>query len=160
MDDKKIDELIKLKLKESPPKEYFENYSQRVRNKLDRAIIPQEVEEVKRERFLDSVFARAAFAFNVVLIVALVFLGALAYIHSQHIKTLQFVQEESQKDVLRYLAHLRAKVMLFGEDSISQQLDKLEKGWFSSYDMPVIPENARKEEIKWEGLDKNGKIQL
>ncbi|MDD5455306.1 MAG: zf-HC2 domain-containing protein [Candidatus Ratteibacteria bacterium] len=119
----KIDGLVKLKAKETPSKEYFENYWRRLEDKIDNGHI-YSLSEQKR---LFSPFL-ARFAFNSILAALLIFLGGLLYIHSQQIKSLQFVQEETHKTMTRYLAHLRTKIdMKEGIQSSVQPFDKIEK---------------------------------
>jgi anti-sigma factor (TIGR02949 family) len=117
----KVDELIKLKAKETPSREYFKNYWQRLKSKLDK----NDVQQLPKDRiFLNPFFTRVAFAFNGILIVFLIFLGSLLYVHSQRIRSLELVQEETQKVWYQYLSHLRTKIGVMGN---MQTIDKTEE---------------------------------
>ncbi len=105
----KIDGLIKLKAKETPSKEYFENYLRRLKNKFEGTVVSQ---NVGNREFKNPFFTKIAFAFNGILIVFLIFLGTLLYIHSQRIKSLEIAQEETQKLWCQYLSHLRTKIFV------------------------------------------------
>lgn len=116
-----IDNLIKLKTKEKPSKEYWENYLPQLENKLNTVITKQLIEDRKLS---NSFILKFAFVFNGVLIALLIFLGGLLYINTQQIKSLQLTQEEIQQEMSKTVFHLVTKTNTEGNMS---KFDKLEK---------------------------------
>lgn len=117
----KIDNLIKLKVKEKPSKEYWESYLPQLENKLNTVITKQLIEDRKLS---NSFILKFAFAFNGVLIALLIFLGGLLYINTQQIKSLQLTQEEMQQEMSKTVFHLITKTNAEGN---MPKFDKLEK---------------------------------
>jgi len=108
----KIDNLIKLKIKEKPSKEYFAGYWDRLKNELEESVnlYPDESRQL-----LNFALPRLAVIFNGVLLATLIFLSGLFYTYTQRLQSLEFVQEETQKILYRHLSDLRAKVSLSAE---------------------------------------------
>jgi len=101
---KEIDKLIKLKLEEKPPKEYFENYRRNLESKLAGVTAPGKINGSY------NLLPRFSFVFNGVLLALLIFLGGLIYAQNQQIKSLQFTQEETQNSIYKYLSSLRMRI--------------------------------------------------
>lgn len=98
----KVDNLVKLKVKEKPSSEYWENYWPKLENRL--------IENLSKNIRPVSVFApRFAFAFNGILVALLILLSGFLYINTQQIKSLQIIQDEMQEQIGRYLFHFGTK---------------------------------------------------
>ena len=103
----KLDNLLKLKVKEKPSNEYWESYWSRLESKLTRTM-PQQLSE--NGSSFNRFIPKFAFAFNGILIAVVIFLSGILYVHSQQIKLLQSVQEETERQICRYLFQLTTKV--------------------------------------------------
>ena len=91
----KIDNLIKLKVKEKPSEEYWENYWGKLESKLlDRTMILQLSEN--RSSF-NRFIPKFAFALNGILIALLIFVSGLLHIRPQEMKLFQYLHEEMQQ---------------------------------------------------------------
>jgi len=101
---KEIDKLIKLKLEEKPPKEYFENYRHNLEGKLTEVAMPDSGNGSY------NLLPRFSFVFNGVLLALLIFLGGLIYAQNQQIKSLQFTQEETENGIYKILSSLRMRI--------------------------------------------------
>lgn len=94
----KIDNLLKLKIKEKPSKEYWESYWLRLQ---DRLVHPTTYPA-------DVYMPRFTFAFNGFLIVALILLSSFLYMNTQQLRWLEYVQGEIQRELGISLFHLSA----------------------------------------------------
>jgi anti-sigma factor RsiW len=110
---KKADKLLKLKIKEKPSEEYWENYLARLDNRLDKTIAFQEPKEEKRPNILIPKFSPA---FSGVLIALLILINGILYIQIREISSLQTTlskqQEYLQKEISRYLTKSKGEVIL------------------------------------------------
>lgn len=115
----KVDNLLKLKLKEKPTKEYFENYWTKLKSRLTE--YPTENRTMVPRRFNDGRWSnlftpRFSSAFSGILIVLLILVNGLLYVQIRQVTSLQTVlaerQEEMQKEISRYLTKTHNKVII------------------------------------------------
>ncbi len=105
----KIDNLIKLKVKEKPSKEYWESYWRKLESKLDRTMIPQLSENRRLFNFL--IPSKFASAFSGILIALLILFNGFLYMRIQELTssiiTISKGEEEMQKQFSRFLTQLK-----------------------------------------------------
>ncbi|MBU0534581.1 MAG: zf-HC2 domain-containing protein [Candidatus Omnitrophica bacterium] len=98
----KIDNLLKLKVREKPSKEYWENYWQKLESRLDRtATLRLSGVQSSFNRFI----SKFAFALNGILIALLIFLSGLLHIRTQQMEWLQYVHEKTIEQISTYLLY-------------------------------------------------------
>jgi anti-sigma factor RsiW len=100
----KIDNLVKLKVKEKPSKEYWEDYWPRLEGRLDRTMTPQ---LSGNRRWTNLFIPRFSSAFSGILIALLILVNALLYMNIRQLTSLQSIlnerQERMQKELSVYL---------------------------------------------------------
>lgn len=110
---KKIDNLLKLKIKEKPHKEYWQNYWTKLEDRLDNNTTPQ---QVKNTRLLNPPLPKFSPAFSGILIALLILVNSLLYVKIQQITSLQSAlnkqQEQMQKEISRYLTKSKGEAIL------------------------------------------------
>lgn len=103
-----IDNLVKLKVKEKPSKEYWENYWRRLESKLYRTVTAR----LSENRRLSNFFLPTRFssAFSGVIIALLILVNGLLYINIQELKSSMMTiaaQEKIENELYRNLARSR-----------------------------------------------------
>ncbi|MCK4904883.1 zf-HC2 domain-containing protein [bacterium] len=122
----KIDNLLKLKVKEKPSEEYWENYWQKLESRLDRTATPRlsgyrrlfnrfipkfapfrdKTPQISDGRLKANLSLTGfAFALNGILIALLIFLGGLLHIRTQEMEWLQSVHEKTIEQISAYLLY-------------------------------------------------------
>jgi hypothetical protein len=109
----KVGQLLKLRTKETPSKEYFENYWSRLESKLDRT---KALQPSKNRRRANLFIPKFSPAFSGILIALLILVNGFLYMNIQQLTLLQSAlcerQEEMQKEIFRYLTKSDNKVIL------------------------------------------------
>jgi hypothetical protein len=102
---KKVDNLLKLEQGEKPSEEYFENYWQKLRDKLQRKAALRLAEGKRRFGFFQ--LPRFSPAFSAVMIAALIFVNGFLYARVQELSSsvlaLSKGEEEMQRQFSRFL---------------------------------------------------------
>lgn len=107
-----IDNLIKLKIKEKPSQEYWESYWSKLESKLlDRTMVPQ---PSQNRRLFNRFIPKFAFALNGILIALLIFVSGLLHIRTQEVKLFQYLHEEMQQQICKYLLHPETRISSVG----------------------------------------------